>query len=101
MCVLSRNKSRRKLKLIGNTTGHVDCSKANCFDPERTSPVHQIGLEISPQAPQGVGALLGEQGRTREGAGRPSPQLRKTGGTRGRARGTRQPACLTGLPGRA
>lgn len=50
-CVSCR-RIRAKSEVIGNTTGHVYGGKAN-FDPECTSPVRQIGLEISPRAPQG------------------------------------------------
>lgn len=75
-------------------------TRQTAFDPECTSPVHQIwARDLSSGAPgQGSARCWGSRGARGRGAGRPSTQLRKTGGTRGRARGTRQPACLTGLP---
>lgn len=50
MCILT--KKQAETGLIGNTTGHADGGKANCFDPERTSPVHQIwARDLSSGAP--------------------------------------------------
>lgn len=85
MCILSEKQV--ETELIGNTTGHVDDGKANCCDPERTSPVHQIwARDLSSGAPGG-GALLGEQGCTREGAGSCAKRAAR-GGAHG-ARGSR------------